>query len=235
MVQAGLYELFLNGKLGSYRLPRGKDGVGGWYVMATGNRDEDRAATQRIPMPLIGRWTRVVVEVDLADWTKWALVNGIRTEMIAFFQFRPELFHTFDPKKAEPYCCPRTAVFASHVIDSAPYGLEHELLCGTIGEGVATELVAFMRVFREMVSPDAILLNPDTAPVPKEPAAACAIAAALAHKATDGNFARVLTYARRMPAEYAVLIVKLATHRDITLCATRAFISWAADNTDVVL
>ncbi|HXE51208.1 MAG TPA: MoxR family ATPase [Ramlibacter sp.] len=229
MVQAGLYDLFLHGKLGSYRLPTG------WYVMATGNRDEDRAATQRIPMPLIGRWTRVVVEVDLADWTKWALVNAIRTEMIAFFQFRPELFHTFDPKKAEPYCCPRTAVFASHIIDSAPPGLEHELLCGTIGEGVATELVAFMRVFREMISPDAILLNPATAPVPTEPAAACAIAAALAHKATESNFGRVLTYANRMPAEYGVLIVKLATHRDIRLNATRAFIEWAAANTDVVL
>jgi hypothetical protein len=229
MVQAGLYDLFLHGKLGSYRLPPG------WYVMATGNRDEDRAATQRIPMPLIGRWTRVLVEVDLADWTKWALVNGIRTEMIAFFQFRPELFHTFDPKKAEPYCCPRTAVFASHVIDSAPHGLEHELLCGTIGEGVATELVAFMRVFREMISPDAILLHPDTAPVPKEPAAACAIAAALAHKATHDNIGRALTYAQRMPAEYGVLFVKLATHRDMTLCASRPFIEWAAQNTDIVL
>ena len=118
---------------------------------------------------------------------------------------------------------------------SAPPGLEHELLCGTIGEGVATEMVAFMRVFRDMISPDAILLNPTTAPVPKEPAAACAIAAALAHKATPGNFDRVMTFAQRMPAEYAVLIVKLATHRDMTLCATRAFIAWASANTDIVL
>src|SRR5262249_50683509 len=134
-------------------------------------RDEDRAATQRIPMPLMGRWTRVLVDIDLGDWTKWALVNDIRTEIIAFYQFRPELFSTFDARKIEPYSCPRTAVFASHIVDSAPDGLEHELLCGTVGEGVATELVAFMRIYRQMVSPDAILLNPDTAPVPSEPAA----------------------------------------------------------------
>lgn len=229
LVMAGLYELFLSGKLGSYRLPIG------WMVGATGNRDEDRAATNRIPTPLIGRWTRVVVEVDLGDWTKWALANEIRTELIAFFQFKPGLFHTFDPKKPEPYCCPRTAVFASHIIDSAPPGLEHELLCGTIGEGVATELVAFMRIFREMVSPDAILLNPTGTPVPKEPAAAYSIVGALAHKATPSNFDRVLTYVGRMASEYGVLCVKLATDRDVGLCATRAFIQWAAANTDVVL
>lgn len=228
-VQAGLYDLFLHGKLGSYRLPPG------WAVGATGNRDEDRAATQRIPMPLMGRWTRVLVEVSIDDWTKWALVHDIRTEMIAFFQWKPELFHTFDPGKQEPYCCPRTAVFASHLIDSAPHGLEHELLCGTVGEGVATELVAFMRTYRQMVSPDAILLDPSGAPVPDEPAAACAISAALAHKATDGNFHRVLTYAARMMKEYEILIIKLATHRDVTLCMTRAFIEWSSKNSEIVL
>lgn len=227
MVQAGLYDLFLHGKLGSYTLPIG------WYVMATGNRDEDRAATQRIPMPLIGRWTRVLVDIDLADWTKWALTAGVRTEVIAFFQFKPDLFHTFDPKVALPYCCPRTAVFASNIIDTAPAGLEHELLSGTIGEGVATELVAFMRVFREMVSVDQILLNPQGAPVPNEPATAIAIAAALAHKATPGNFGRMLIYAARMLKEYEVMLVVHATTRDPALCATRAFIEWATLNTDV--
>lgn len=230
-VQAGLYDLFLHGKLGSYRLPAG------WYVMATGNRDEDRAATQRIPMPLIGRWTRVQVEVDLAGWTVWALNHDIRTELIAFFQFRPDLFHTFDPKRAEPYCCPRTAVFASHIVDSAPYGLEHELLCGTVGEGVATELVAFMRIYREMVSVDEILLHPTTAAVPKEPAAAIAIAAALAHKASEANFTRVLQYAARLPKEYEVLCMVLSTKRDPVLCATRPFIDWTSrkENSEVVL
>lgn len=228
-VQAGLYDLFLHGKLGSYRLPEG------WMVGATGNRDEDRAATQRIPMPLIGRWTRVLVEPDLADWTRWALVNDVKTEVIAFYQFRPELFCTFDPKRAEPYSCPRTAVFASDVVASAPPGLEHELLCGTIGEGVATEMVAFMRIYREMVSVDQILLDPVGAPVPKEPAACCAIAAALAHKASPSNFDRVLRYAGRMQKEYEVLVVSLAIKRDGGMCATRAFVQWSVDNTDVVL
>jgi hypothetical protein len=229
MVQCGLYELFLNRKLGSYRLPAG------WMVSATGNRDEDRAATQRIPMPLIGRWTRVIVEPDLADWTRWALTAGVKTEVIAFYQFKPDLFTTFDPKKAEPYSCPRTAVFASDIIESAPPGLEHELLCGTVGEGVATEMVAFMRVFREMVSVDQILLDPKAAPVPKEPAACCAISAALAHRMTPNNIDRALIYAERLAKEYEVLVVSLATKRDAALLPTRGFISWASANTDVVL
>lgn len=228
-VQAGFYDLFLHGRLGSYRLPPG------WMVGCTGNRDEDRAGTQRVPMPLIGRWTRVVAQQDLADWTKWALTAGVKTEVIAFYQFKPDLFDTFDPKRPQPYSCPRTAVFASDIIESAPPGLEHELLCGTVGEGVATEMVAFFRVFREMVSVDQILLDPKGAPVPKDPAACCAISAALAHRMTPNNIDRALTYAERLAKEYEVLVVSLATKRDASLLPTRSFITWASANTDVVL
>lgn len=92
---------------------------------------------------------RVKIEADLADWTQWALLNDVLPEVVTFFQHRPELFNTFDPSRAEPYCCARTAVFASRLIRSAPAGLEYELLGGVVGDGVATELTAFLRVWRD--------------------------------------------------------------------------------------
>jgi hypothetical protein len=49
--------------------------------------------------------------------------------------------------------------------------IEAQLLEGTIGEAATTELVAFLRLFRELPSIDEILLNPDAAPLPDEPSA----------------------------------------------------------------
>jgi hypothetical protein len=224
LVQAGLYRLFLEGKLGSYSLPDG------WFVVATGNRDEDRAATQRIPMPLIGRWCRIRVESDLETWIDWALKNGIRPELIGFYKFRPVLFNTFDPLKPEPYSCERTAEFASALMASAPPALEHEMLSGVLGEGVATELMAFCRIYRNLVSPDEILRDPDSAEVPGDPATACAVATALAERMTPENAERALAYIARMPAEYGVLTVKLALRRDKRICSARAYLKWAADH-----
>jgi len=103
-----------------------------------------------------------------------------------------------------------------------------------LGDGVAAELMAFCRIFRDLVSPDEILLNPDKVRVPDDPATLYAIAGALAAKAAPGNFDRVIIYADRMPAEYAVLLVKLAVRRDQTICATRAFARWAADKAEIL-
>jgi hypothetical protein len=57
--------------------------------------------------------------------------------------------------------------------------IEAQLLEGTIGEAATIELIAFLRLFRQLPSIPEILLNPDTAPVPVEPSARIAIATAL--------------------------------------------------------
>jgi hypothetical protein len=43
---------------------------------------------------------------------------------------------------------------------------EAQLLDGTVGPAAASELVAFLRLFRQLPSIDEILLNPTTASVP---------------------------------------------------------------------
>ena len=54
--------------------------------------------------------------------------------------------------------------------------IEAQLLEGTIGEAATIELVAFLRLFRQVPSIQEILLDPDTTPVPDEPSARIAIA-----------------------------------------------------------
>jgi len=90
MVQASCYQLVLDRKLGEYTLPDG------WAIIAAGNRDSDRAVTTRMPTPLRIRFVHLEFEVDVQEWSEWAIQAGISPEVIAFLRFRPRLLSSFD-------------------------------------------------------------------------------------------------------------------------------------------
>jgi MoxR-like ATPase len=123
MVQAGCYQLVLDRKLGEYTLPEG------WAIIAAGNRDSDRAVTTRMPTPLRNRFVHLEFEVDLQDWSEWAIEAGIRPEVIAFLRFRQELLSAFD-RDANAFPSPRSWEFVSRILDATPdQTVEHELFC----------------------------------------------------------------------------------------------------------
>src|SRR5215472_14800209 len=159
MVQASCYQLVLDRKLGEYTLPDG------WAIVAAGNRDSDRAATNRMPTPLRNRFVHLEFEVDLQEWCEWAIQNGIRPEVIAFLRFRPELLSAFD-RDQNAFPSPRSWEFVSRILASSPdKAIEHELFAAAVGQGAATELSGFLRMFRELPNIDAILMNPQREPV----------------------------------------------------------------------
>jgi hypothetical protein len=228
MVQASCYQLVLDRKLGEYTLP--KD----WAIVAAGNRDSDRAVTTRMPTPLRNRFVHLEFEVDLQEWSEWAIGAGIRPEVIAFLRFRQELLSAFD-RDANAFPSPRSWDFVSRILDSSPDGsVEHELFAGAVGAGAATEFSAFLKTFRELPNIDAILLNPMKEPVPDNAAAQYAVASALAHCATDTNFDRICTYLSRMPTEFSVLCVRDASVRQPAVQHTPAFTKWATANHHVL-
>ena len=110
--------------------------------------------------------------------------------------------------------------------------IELAAIQGAVGEGAAAEVVGFLRIFRELPSLDAILLDPDTAMIPDSAAALYAISTGLATKVTTSNFARVARYADRLyrtgKGEFAVLMIRDAIRRDKNLCNTPAFIQLAS-------
>jgi hypothetical protein len=228
MVQAGCYQLVLDRKLGEYTLPEG------WAIIAAGNRDSDRAVTTRMPTPLRNRFVHLEFEVDLQDWSEWAIAAGIRPEVIAFLRFRQELLSAFD-RDANAFPSPRSWEFVSRILDATPdQAVEHELFAGAVGAGAATEFSAFLKTFRELPNIDAILLNPLKEPVPENAAAQYAVASALAHCATDTNFDRICTYLGRMPTEFSVLCVRDASLRQPAVQHTPAFTKWATTNHHVL-
>jgi MoxR-like ATPase len=227
LVQAACYQLVLPPhKLGEYQLPEG------WSVVAAGNRETDRAVTHRMPSALANRFIHIDFDVDLEEWVMWALNNNIVTELIAFLRYRPALLHSFDPKKNEKsFPSPRAWEFVSKVVSSkmSP-ALEHEIVKGTVGEAAAAEFIGFLRIFRNLTSPDLILLKPETIEVPKDAAVLYALCGALSRKASEQNFDRLVKFFNRMPAEFSVLAVRDSILNDSNIVNTRAYVEWSSKN-----
>ena len=228
MVQASCYQLVLDRKLGEYTLPEG------WAIVAAGNRDSDRAATTRMPTPLRNRFVHIDFEVDVQEWSEWAIKANVRPEVIAFIRFRPELLSAFD-RDANAFPSPRSWEFVSRILNSRPDpSAEHELIAGAVGTGAATEFSAFLRMFRELPDIDSILLNPTLEPVPENAAAQYAVASALARCASDTNFDRICLYLNRLPTEFRVLCVRDATLRQMAIRSTAGYVRFAVENHHVL-
>ena len=85
LVQASLYQLTLDRRIGEYVLPDG------WKIVAAGNRAEDRSIVFRMPNALSNRFTHLDFEVDYEDWRIWAIDRGIHPMIIGFLGLRREL------------------------------------------------------------------------------------------------------------------------------------------------
>ncbi len=231
IMQGAAYGLTLERRLGEYMLPDG------WMVMAASNRVTDRAGVQSMLTPLRNRFTHLYLAVDLETWCRWAIGAGIAVEVLAFLRFRPALLFNFDPSRNEyAYCTPRSWEFVSDFLQAGMgNGIEYSLLAGTIGEGPAAEFLGFLKIWRKLQSPDAILLNPMGADVSSDPAVLYATVTGLARRASDQTIDRILQYAGRLPAEFGVLMVRDCIARDKSLTNTKAFITWASRNASVLV
>ena len=218
-------------------------------MVAAGNRATDRAIVNQMSTALKNRFAHLNYEVDNDDWCDWALRSGIETSVLAFIRFRPTLLNEFEPrneskeerdrvqrlKDAQAFATPRSWEFLSRVVSQAPSpDVEYELYSGIVGEGCAAEFMGYLKYYRSLPNLDALLMNPDKADVPAEPATLYALATGLASKATQDNMERVVKYALRMPAEFQVLLMKDAIIRDSSLTNTRDFNTWALANADVM-
>jgi hypothetical protein len=183
-----------------------------------------------MPTPLRNRFVHIDFEVDVQEWSEWAIKTSIRPEVIAFIHFRPELLSAFD-RDANAFPSPRSWEFVSRILNSKPdQSAEYELFAGAVGTGAGTEFSAFLRTFRELPSIDAILLNPNQEPVPENAAAQYAVASALARCASDTNFDRICLYLNRLPTEFRVLCVRDATLRQPAIRFTAGYTRWAVEN-----
>lgn len=223
-VQAAKMQLLLARRVGDHVLPPHVT-----FVAAT-NRRGDNAGVTGILDPVISRFATVVeLAPTIDDWTAWAVRSNVPAELIAFLRFRPDLLSVQKTTRdIENTPSPRSWGFVAKTMGVVPKDLELVSYAGSVGEAAATELMAFLGIYRELPSPDAILLSPDTAMIPEKPAALYAVSSALAAYSTEGNFDRVLTYTDRLIGEghreFAALLARDAIRRTPVLQNTHAFI-----------
>ena len=93
------------------------------------------------------RFVHLDFEVDMQEWSAWAIQTKIRPEVIAFLRFRPALLSAFD-RDNNAFPSPRSWEFVSRILISNPKAkIEHELIAGAAAfeaaRGKLTALIAF--------------------------------------------------------------------------------------------
>jgi hypothetical protein len=225
-VQASFMQLILARRVNGHKLP---DHV--TFVAAT-NRRTDRAGVSGILEPVKSRFGTIVeLEPTIDDWCAWGINHGISTTLLAFLQYRPELLCKFEATADLTNSpVPRTwANLAKLETLALSPAVESIAFAGAVGEGAASEYIAFRQMARSLQNLDAILLDPANAAIPKQPSELYATAVGLAARANEQTFARIVTYANRLyteaeRGEFAALLIRDSQRRDAKVTFTDAWV-----------
>lgn len=152
-VQAAAYQLILNRRVGTYKLPKN---VG---IVAAGNRMSDKGVTFRMPSPLANRFIHLELRVDFADWSNWALKNGVHPDVVGYLTFAKNDLNNFDPKVHDrSFATPRSWSFVSEMLtDELSEGTMSDIVAGCVGEGTAIKFMAHRKIAAKLPDPTEIL------------------------------------------------------------------------------
>lgn len=223
-VQAAAMQLILGRQIDGQRI---SDQV---VFVAASNRRTDRAGVSGILEPVKSRFATIVELVpDLNDWADWYCRSGLEPVVLAFLRFKPLLFSDFKPT-ADLTNSPSPRGWHS-VAKLLSLDLPSDVLMtavqGAVGEGAGIEFMAFLPRWTEMVNPDVVLTSPDTAAIPSELSALCAVSTAIAMRVQRNSMARFCRYLERLcgadQEEFAALAMKAALARDASLSNTAGY------------
>ena len=203
IVQASLYQLVLDRRIGEYRLPDG------WHIVAAGNREEDRSVVFRMPDALANRFVHLEFNASFDDWRAWALRRQLNPQVVAFLSLRRELLHK--PSGTErAFPTPRSWEIAADIIDAFGTTIPcDEALAGAIGKGPAIELRRFIESDCSIAEIDAVLAAPDTAPLPTKVSSLYVLVSNLARRAREEAIRPIACrLLPRLPLEFGTLLAK---------------------------
>jgi MoxR-like ATPase len=231
LVQASLYQLTLDRRIGEYVLPEG------WRIVAAGNRSTDASVVFRMPAALANRFIHLEFETDFDDWRAWATGREVHPLVIGFLSLRRELL--FDMSKPERgFPTPRSWEMVSDVVGSLGGGRAEDqaVYVGTVGEGAAIEFLSFCRNSIGEAEIRAILAAPASAPLPKGLADQYALVAyvpAIARHEDVGEAAATLL--TRLKPELAVLLLRQMLQVSRTFGRLQGVRKFMAKHGDLVL
>lgn len=154
-VQAGSYQLVLDGALGEYVVPDN------CVVMAAGNRDTDKGSTFKMPTPLMNRFVHIELRVDFEDWQNYALTVGFNKDVVGYLTaFKHELFQFDALSASRGFPTPRSWESVSDILrgdPNLPEMVRMALVAGAVGDGVAVKFLEYQKNAAKLPNPSDIL------------------------------------------------------------------------------
>lgn len=226
-VQAAIYQLVLNRKMGEYELPKE------WRIICAGNRISDRGVVFRLPTPLANRMVHLHVQAHFEDFKLFAIKAKIHSFVIGFLSFRPDLLST-EPvveDDANPaFATPRSYHMLSNILKkSKDINKIIPIIYGTIGYSAGIEFTSYVKVYEKLPDVEAIYKG-DYPEIENQPALLYALVSALVEyfDSSDKHKEHLFIFAQMLPTEFGVMLIKDVIVKDESLALFSAFDAWLA-------
>jgi hypothetical protein len=231
-IQNAFSDLLLNKTVGDTQLHPGS------FIIATGNRAEDRAGTNRIPAHIVNRCCHLYPETSADEWLDYATDHGYDERIIGFGHFRKDLLHNFDANAAQkPYATYRSWSMVNEILATGlPDNLIGQAAQGIVGEGPGLEFHEFCKLAKSLQDPVKLLANPDSFIPPTELSGLYAISTAIALNVTKPTVENFFKLVDKVPAEFQVLTVMTAVRKDQSIITkAKGYLTWVSKNHSLVI
>lgn len=240
--QNALYELILDGRIGTYKLPPG------WSIVSAGNRQEDGAMIQPMSRALKNRFIHLEMSIDQEDWHNYAMKAHFDERVISYINHSPDSLDEMTTamraekgdkidalRQANAFATPRSWEFVSKLLQKAlPRGLSllecHSLIAGAVGEGAAGQFISYCNIYRELPNLDHLLADPKSYKPLRDASQVYALCIGLIARASKDTFKAVVQVLDKLPKEYMVWAMDDVLVRHPNLSTHPVYLDWVHKN-----
>lgn len=230
-MQATLYSLVLEGRIGEYVAPPGT------LRFAAGNREHDRCAANTMSAALKDRMSLHMNLVPSVDgWTSYAVKHNFAPEIVSFIRNFGDALDGADPDDPCGGCTPRSLeALSDKVRRGIPKDIEMIVYNGTIGGKFAQQLAGWLELYRANVHVSDILKNPTTVDIPKNMQVIYGIVTALGNIGNAENLGAIAKFLERVEPTYAAVTYSDILKRNDSLKTHKIIRDWQIANYQTII
>ena len=208
-VQAAAYQITLDRVVGEHKLPDN------CIVIVAGNRVTDKSVSFKMPKALANRLLHIEIEGSFESWRKWAVRSGINNKVLGYLSFRNDRLFGFNATNDDlAFPTPRSWEMVSSILNNVMDDVVkmYPMIAGLIGSGSAIEFRTWCSVYHNLPTMDDVFSG-KTTDVPKGADAMYALVSSMTAYASEHRndtiaIGNSLSYAKRLPADFAELLVQ---------------------------
>lgn len=183
------------------------------FIICAGNRAKDGGYTFNMPTPLRDRKSEVELITNFDEWVNYAIENNLKSEIIAFLNFRSDYLNKVDNDREVKPITPRGWFRVNKLLtetDLKDLNDVRLIVSSAIGEGVAREFIAFLKLSSK-IDLDEILKNPESVNEIKQTDLIYSLISGLVNRFTQKpeSLNNILKVCGNLSTEFGVLTLKM--------------------------